>query len=391
MLAKTSGQKVLKQLNKAGYGAYFVGGMVRDTLLNRKLADVDIATGATPEVVLDLFDQTIVTGLQHGTVTVVIDGEQIEVTTFRLDGQYLDHRRPDRVVFTRSLLEDLARRDFTINAMAQGLDGELIDPFNGQVDLKANLIRAVGDDPKARFKEDALRILRGIRFVAKLGFDVEKKTLEAMKACRNLLANLSLERIRKELEGIIEGEYRAKAFEIMLSGQLFDAIPYFLGLGNYEIKTLAKVDVFKLMILMATCTCGDVKGFFDNFPLTRDEKKLIKDFDRAHLEFKEVERDVLIHYYFGSETARLIKKYHHLKKNDVTFTFDPPRLPIASRSDLAIQPDEVIRRSGNLSGAWVGRLFTEMEEAVVLGKIENNCHSLAAFIKERGIFDEKED
>lgn len=191
MSAKVSGQKVLKQLNEAGYGAYFVGGMVRDTLLGRAIYDADITTSATPAEVLALFDKTFATGLKHGTVTVVMDGVNVEVTTFRLDGKYLDHRWPDDVVFTRSLAQDLARRDFTINAMAQGLDEVIIDPFNGRQDLKRGLIRAVGV-PKMRFEEDALRILRGIRFVAKLGFDIEAQTLAAMKKGRHLLANLSL-------------------------------------------------------------------------------------------------------------------------------------------------------------------------------------------------------
>ena len=207
MEVKLLGQKVLEKLNESGYVACFVGGMVRDTLLGRKLTDVDITTNATPAEVLGLFDKTIATGLQHGTVTVVIDGQNIEVTTFRLDGNYLDNRHPEDVTFTHSLSEDLARRDFTINAMAQTAAGEIIDLFNGRCDLEAKIIRAVGD-PLTRFEEDALRILRGIRFVAKLGFDIDEQTLEGMKACRHLLANLSLERIRDEFKGIIKGEHR---------------------------------------------------------------------------------------------------------------------------------------------------------------------------------------
>jgi tRNA nucleotidyltransferase (CCA-adding enzyme) len=389
MSAKTSGQKALKQLNEAGYEAYFVGGMVRDALLGRDVYDADITTNATPEEVKSVFKKTFDTGLQHGTVTVLVDDENVEVTTFRVDGDYSDNRRPDKVVFTPSLEEDLARRDFTINAMAQHLDGTIVDLFKGRLDLDEKLIRAVGN-PKKRFEEDALRILRGVRFVAKLGFNVEEKTLEAMKDCHHLLATLSLERIRKEFEGMIEGEYRAKAFKLMLDYKLFDSIPYFSKFCNYELESLAKMDDFKLMILLAEAGCGDSEGFLTHFPLSRREKKLIKDTYKASCAFSNLERDRLVQYYFGLETAQIMKKYESLRKGDKDFTYIPCNLPIASRSDLIIQPEEVIKLSEHAPGPWIGKLFTEIEEAVLLGEIRNNREELIAFMTERGIFDEKE-
>ena len=170
-------KNVMTRLETAGYQAWCVGGAVRDLLLGRTPGDWDVTTNALPETVLELFaPRALPTGLKHGTVTVG-GGRGVEVTTFRRDGDYLDHRHPERVEFTGSLTEDLARRDFTVNAMAMDLRGGLADPWGGRADLAAGVLRAVGM-PEARFGEDALRILRGLRFAARLGFAVEAETGE---------------------------------------------------------------------------------------------------------------------------------------------------------------------------------------------------------------------
>lgn len=196
-------------LNGAGYEAYAVGGCVRDALLGREPHDWDIATSAVPEKVKEVFRKfpQADTGLKHGTVTVVIENEPTEITTFRIDGAYSDGRRPDSVAFTTDIAQDLARRDFTINACAA--DGaSLIDPFGGREDLSRRVLRCVGD-PEKRFKEDALRILRGIRFASELGFSVEEKTKEAMFACRGLLGGISQERITQEFRRTLLGGHVA--------------------------------------------------------------------------------------------------------------------------------------------------------------------------------------
>jgi len=206
-------REIMETLERAGYEAWCVGGAVRDRLLGREPGDWDVTTNALPETVLALFGKrAIPTGLQHGTVT-VDGGRGVEVTTYRRDGEYLDNRHPEHVEFTGSLREDLARRDFTVNAIAMDLRGELCDPFGGQEDLRRGLIRAVGaaDD---RFGEDALRIMRGLRFSARLGFAIEEKTAAAMHGCRQLLRNIAPERLRTELTGLLCGEY---AREVLLT------------------------------------------------------------------------------------------------------------------------------------------------------------------------------
>ena len=190
---------IIKTLEDAGFEARYVGGCVRDTLLDRPIHDWDIASQALPEDVLRLFPHCVPTGIRHGTVTVLLDGVSAEVTTYRLDGAYHDGRHPDGVRFVRSLAEDLARRDFTINAMAMDADGNVTDLFGGRDDLARRCIRCVGD-PEKRFREDALRMLRAYRFSAQLGFALDAATAGAVERCAPLAAALSMERIRDEME-----------------------------------------------------------------------------------------------------------------------------------------------------------------------------------------------
>ena len=193
-------QQVLEQLHSCGFAAFVVGGCVRDSLLGRAPGDWDITTAARPEQVHEaLAGLTVLdTGLKHGTVTAVVDGHRLEITTFRTEGTYSDHRRPDSVTFANTIQEDLSRRDFTVNAMAFSPQTGLIDPFGGQNDLKNGVLRAVGD-PEKRFDEDALRILRGLRFAARLGFVIEEQTARAMFAQKHLLTELAAERVQAEL------------------------------------------------------------------------------------------------------------------------------------------------------------------------------------------------
>ena len=189
---------IIKTITEAGFEAYVVGGCVRDSILGRKPEDWDITTSARPEQVKALFPRTIDTGIAHGTVTVMLEKEGFEVTTYRIDGKYEDSRHPKEVIFTPSLEEDLKRRDFTINAMAYNEEAGLIDIFGGMEDIEKQIIRCVGD-AKARFGEDALRIMRAIRFSAQLGYDIEESTREAIKELAPSLRNISAERIQVEL------------------------------------------------------------------------------------------------------------------------------------------------------------------------------------------------
>ncbi|MBO4414860.1 MAG: CCA tRNA nucleotidyltransferase [Lachnospiraceae bacterium] len=193
---------IINRLEQNGYEAWAVGGCVRDSLLGRTPKDWDITTSALPEEIKSIFSRTIDTGIEHGTVTVMYEGIGYETTTYRIDGKYSDSRHPDSVEFSRSLDEDLKRRDFTINAMAYSENCGIVDLFGGVGDLNNRIIRCVGD-PVERFSEDALRILRAIRFSAELNFDIDDKTLEAASKLKERLRMISAERIHVELEKLI--------------------------------------------------------------------------------------------------------------------------------------------------------------------------------------------
>lgn len=197
---------IIKTITDAGFEAYVVGGCVRDSILGRKPEDWDITTSAKPQQVKALFPRTIDTGIQHGTVTVMLDKEGFEVTTYRIDGKYEDSRHPKEVTFTPNLVEDLKRRDFTINAMAYNEEAGLVDIFGGMEDIKRKIIRCVGA-AKERFREDALRMMRAIRFSAQLGYTIEENTLKAISALAPNLRQISAERIQVELTKLLISEH----------------------------------------------------------------------------------------------------------------------------------------------------------------------------------------
>ena len=232
----------LSKLETFGYEAFVVGGAVRDAMLGRALHDYDITTSASPDEIKTVFADfhTILTGERHGTVTVVIEGEPLEITTYRIDGDYTDGRRPDSVEFTKNITEDLARRDFTVNAMAYSPTRGLCDPFGGAEDLKIGVIRAVGD-PIRRFTEDSLRILRGFRFAARLGFEIEEKTLSAAKSERKRLSAVSAERIGSEVLGLLSAEKPSHSLCLMHSvhvlGEIMPSV-YFETLAQNNFKAI---------------------------------------------------------------------------------------------------------------------------------------------------------
>ena len=213
--------EILSRLEQAGFEAYLVGGCVRDALLGRPIHDWDITTSARPEQVMALFAHCVPTGICHGTVTVLLEDTQAEVTTFRADGAYHDGRHPDGVTFVSSLREDLARRDFTVNAMAMDQRGRVYDYNGGRADLEAGILRCVGE-PERRFREDALRMLRAYRFSAQLGFRLDAATARAIFTCADGCAALSKERVREETEKTLLSP-RPQLLEAMLSAGLLRA------------------------------------------------------------------------------------------------------------------------------------------------------------------------
>ena len=232
-----SALKAIRILEENGYQAGLVGGCVRDMLMGNEPHDFDVTTNATPEEMKSVFknERLIETGIKHGTLTVLIDSEPIEITTFRVDGEYKDNRHPENVTFSRKLVDDLERRDFTINAIYYDLDNGIVDVFGGKEDIENGVIRAVGE-PGKRFSEDALRILRAIRFSSVLGFEIEESTKKAMLEHRHLLANISPERVASEINKFVVGKNVKNAilqnYEIL--GQICPAFQKMHGFNQWN-------------------------------------------------------------------------------------------------------------------------------------------------------------
>ena len=316
-------QEIITTLENAGYEAYAVGGCVRDTLLNKEPDDWDITTSATPEEAKALFLRTIDTGIQHGTITVLIGKETYEVTTYRIDGEYEDSRHPKEVIFTSNLLEDLKRRDFTINAMAYNDRSGIVDAFGGMQDLENKIIRCVGN-PKERFTEDALRMMRAVRFSGQLGYEIELATANAVKELAPTLSRISAERICTELIKLMVSnhpDYLQKAYELGMTNvfmpEFDDAMEttqnnphHCYGVGEHILHSLSHVrndKVLRLTMLFHDLGKARTK--------TTDEKGIDHFYGHAEVS-AQIADDVMKRLRFDNDTRhKVIKlvKYHDLK------------------------------------------------------------------------------
>lgn len=311
---------IIHTLKEHGYEAYAVGGCVRDCILGRKPEDWDITTSAKPEETKALFRRTFDTGIEHGTITVLLDKEGFEVTTYRIDGKYEDSRHPSEVKFTRSLKEDLLRRDFTINAMAYNDEEGLVDIFGGMEDLKNRTIRCVGN-AKERFSEDALRILRAVRFAAQLGFAIEEETEAGIQKLASTLQNISAERIQAEFvkllvspnPGLIRRAYELgitkvilPEFDVMMeTGQ--ETPHHCYSVGEHTIKAVENVRADK--VLRLTMLLHDI---------AKPQMKTVDENNVAHFKLHDIEgektaKQILKRLKFDNDTLRKVTKlifYH---------------------------------------------------------------------------------
>ncbi|MCR4611681.1 MAG: CCA tRNA nucleotidyltransferase [Lachnospiraceae bacterium] len=244
-------RNIIEILQRHGHEAYAVGGAVRDAILGHIPKDWDITSDATPQEIKSIFNKTVDTGLQHGTVTVIMGGVGYEVTTYRIDGKYSDARHPEDVTFTRSLTEDLKRRDFTINAMAYNDEAGLVDEFGGRKDLENGIIRTVGN-PKERFSEDALRMLRALRFSAQLGFEVDKDTSDAIIKLSPTITKISAERIREELLKLIESDnpgHITKMYDLGLTKYILPEFDKIMACEQYSLHHMYSVGMHTVVAM----------------------------------------------------------------------------------------------------------------------------------------------
>lgn len=389
----TKAASVLKDIQAHGFEAYFVGGSVRDALLRQPIHDVDIATSAYPEEIKQIFPRTVDVGIDHGTVLVLVGEEQYEITTFRTESTYQDFRRPDTVTFVRSLREDLKRRDFTINALAMNVEGTIIDLFDGMNDLEKRIIRAVGN-PKERFHEDALRMMRGLRFASQLDFTIEPNTLAAIEEFHPLLGKISVERIAVEFIKLLLGKNRKNAFQPFIETECYlycpklnkygEALFNFLDLPNKQIETDSQA--WALLINTLNLKDNEIRSFLKSWKqsnqMIHEVQQLIYGLNQRLLD----DWQVMDLFNLGLNAALSVEKLlfyygQNSKLEEVRERY--LCLPIHDRKQLAITGNDLLTYFDKKPGKWLGEMIEAIEAAVVNGKIANNKEVLITFAKDK--------
>lgn len=380
---------VLSALEDGGFEAYFVGGSVRDFILGKAIHDVDIATSAYPEEVKQIFPRTIDVGIEHGTVLALIGDEQYEITTFRTESTYQDFRRPDSVNFVRSLEEDLKRRDFTINALAMNQSGEIVDLFAGMIDLENRLIRAVGK-PEERFNEDALRVMRGLRFSSQLNFEIEEDTFQAISDAAPLLTKISVERIRIEFIKLLLAEHRNRGLSAFISTNCYQFCP---GLNGHEImledlllinnkRFESEAQAWLLVVYLLDLTPQDVKSWLKQWKLSNQLIKKVQSLLSGLLFRKENTWSNEELFILGSENALTVEaslKYINMATNLVETQEQFDLLPIKSIQDLTINGQQLLANSGKVAGPWLGQTIEKLKLAVLNHQVPNETTLLLLF------------
>lgn len=356
--------KVIGILEQAGFQAYIVGGAVRDYLLGKVPHDMDVASNAYPEEVKKLFKRTVDIGIEHGTVLVLMEGEGIEVTTFRTESEYTDLRRPDKVEFVQSLEEDLKRRDFTINAMAMDKNLAIIDPFGGKSDLEKCLIRAVGE-PGERFQEDALRMLRAVRFSGQLNFAIEAGTLAAIRSYASLIQAVAVERLKNELDKILINPRTQQSMAYLKQSGLVEHLPagdlLAMDWSGYKPKGQAAFG-WAYLLYNKSQQFQKIQGF----KFSNGEKRLIeRALEAAHLEGWD-------DWTFYCFEAKELEIACFLNGTEFDIASRKEHLPIKSKRELAVNGTDLMEWTGKKQGPWLRLWIEKMERHIVYGMLEND-------------------
>lgn len=381
---------IIETIEKQNHQAYFVGGCVRDLLLQRPLGDIDIATSAVPNEVMQMFDKVIPVGLEHGTVIVRHAHHSYEVTTFRIDGEYTDKRHPDAVTFINQINKDLERRDFTINALAMNKDGEILDLFGGKEDINNRLIRTVGNGYD-RFLEDPLRILRALRFSSQLGFHIHPETLKDMKRLKAEIKTVAVERITNEFEKFFAGDFICNGLSYFKESGIDEYLPII----SKEEKLIDRIPDS----IVPLKSFGEVISLFH---ILQPEIG-IKEWTRAWKCSKQTE----------NEATELVWAYNYYRNNGVdnwllyrlnslffkgferlcvTFQISDfshgqmlekkNSLAIMSKRDLSINGNDLMQLFPHKErGRWIAELLNEVEKQVVFGKLNNNNKEIKEWIE----------
>lgn len=384
---------VLEKIEAAGFEAYFVGGSVRDYILGKEVADVDIATSATPQEIKRIFPKTVDVGIEHGTVVVLWGKETYEVTTFRSESEYVDFRRPSEVFFIRSLEEDLKRRDFTMNSIAMDKAGRLIDPFAGREAIGNKLIVTVGSATE-RFHEDALRMMRAVRFMSQLSFVIDGNTCQALREHASLLEKIAVERKTAEFEKLLQGENRKHAIETLIDTSLYLYLPGLSGhkaallrMLQYKLTPLSLTEMWGLLLYMLNINPEKAEIFLRQWKLPVKKIKLIKEILLwLHYRFTASWTDEAL---FDAKLEQAVhsQKLHNIL-NDLPVSNQVQEikrqyeaLPIKDRHELAVGGYDVMEWEGRKGGQWVKEKLALIEKAVLYEKVKNEKESIKEWLK----------
>jgi len=355
--------KVLNKITEFGYNAYIIGGYPRDLYLKRSSLDIDICTDATPMELVNIFNEVVMASSEYGAVVIIVDKVRFEITTFRSEGKYLDFRKPSSIKYIDSLEEDLKRRDFTINTLCIDKDGNEIDLLNAKSDLDNHIIRMVGN-PKIRLKEDALRILRAVRFATVLNFELEPVLKAYIKKYAHLVKKLSKERIREELDIIFASSNKEYGIKLLCDLKLAD---------NLGIPELKKIKITPSMIV----TWSQL-GALGKYNFSTSEKEIMARINE--LRYKNL-LDKKVLYKYGLYACTLASELHDVDKKELNEI--DLGLQIHSKLDIALSPMEICEILDKTPGPFLKDLINDLEDKLITDEIKNTKESLTEYISNK--------
>lgn len=358
-----SALKLLKELTSHDYKAYIVGGFVRDYLLGRESQDIDVCTNATPKEIKEVFEDSFLPTEDYGSVIVNKYGIRFEITTFRKEFSYQDHRKPVEIQYIDDLYQDLLRRDFTINAICIDENGEVIDFLGGRDDLERKLIRTIGDAVD-RFQEDALRILRAIRFATVLDFQLDASVSSAILETRHLLSELSYQRKKEELDKIFASGHADKGIDLLLQYHLDK---------NLELEKLSQVENTDSVIGIWSVLDVDLL-----YPFSNNEKEMMADIRKA-MSLNNL--DPMALYEYGLYVNSVAGEMKGLDKKKITESYNA--LIIHSRSDLDVTSEEIMECLDREPGEYLSDIYEDIEREVLYRRLPNQKQKLLSYIKEK--------
>lgn len=352
--------KLLQKIEDAGFSAYLVGGFVRDYVLGIPSCDIDVATSATPMDIKALFMDACLSHEEYGSITVMVKQIRFEITTFRRESHYVDHRRPLDFEYITDLVEDLRRRDFTMNTLCMNKEGEILDYFHGIRDIHDKVIRTVGN-ASDKFREDALRILRAVRFSTTLDFTLSEEIIEAIQNTKKYLSSLSYQRKREELDKIFTSKHVKEGIALLTS------------LGLDEALELPLHQIAPLDDLLGIWSCLDV---VDKYPFTSNEKELLRKIEEAsHMN----NFDPLALYRYGLYVNRIAAEKKGFDKRDIVKAYD--QLPIYTRKDILITSSDIMALFHLPPGPYLSLVYQDLEVQILRGQLQNKREDILAYLR----------